>query len=217
MDDSGFAKLTPVTFFQFQFDCHQIEAQPLASLGKRLHQKKYLLPDLSELCDEEAFAEVYIGWAKEGLAVFMKVNEPFKKAYQPSVQKGDSLELFIDTRDVKTSGHNTRYCHHFFCLPEEVDGLQAGELTHFRTEDAHEWCNHEDFQVNCSLHATSYTMLFFIPAHCLHGYDPDNFDRMGFAYRINRAAGSSQHFCAVTKEFQIEQQPSLWCTLKLVS
>ena len=56
----------------------------------------------------------------------------------------------------------------------------------------------------------------FIPAECLHGYDPEQFDRLGFSYRINRYALPPQHFSVVTKEYQIEQQPSLWSHMRLV-
>lgn len=206
----------PVDFFQFGFDIHRIDPKPIDSLGKRLFQEKYRLPDLTSLCGEQSFAEVYMGWSPEGVAIHLLSQEPFKRVNYPDVTRGNSLEVFIDTRDVKTSGFNTRYCHHYYCLPNHDDGHQAGELTHFRTEDAHEWCNSEDLQFKASLHSSSYSLTLFIPAHCLVGYDPENFDRMGFAYRVNRAVGAPQHFCAVSGEFAIEQQPSLWSTLRLV-
>lgn len=207
----------PADFFQFSFDLHHIDPQPLASLGKRLYHERYRLPDLTYLCGESPFAEVYMAWNKEGLACHLLAQEPFRRANYPEVSRGDGLELFIDTRDVKSSGYNTRYCHHFFCLPEAVDAHHAGELTHFRTDDSHEWCNGDDLQVKAALHAASYSLTLFIPAHCIVGYDPDNFDRLGFAYRINRAIGPPQHFCVVGSEFQIEQQPSLWSTMRLIS
>lgn len=216
MDEETPFTLAPVDFFQFAFELRQIELEQVSSLGKRLHQEKYRLPDLSGLCSEEAFAEVYMAWTKEGIAVHVLVEEPFHRVTYPDVTRGDSLEIFLDTRDVKTSGYNTRYCHHFYCLPESIEAHQAGEITHFRTEDAHEWCNHEDLEVKASKHASSYSMTLFIPAHCLTGYDPDNFDRMGVAYRVNRTIGPPQHFSAVSSEFQVEQQPSLWVSFKLV-
>ncbi len=217
MDGDQDFSILPVDFFQFVFEVRRLDPQPASSMGKRLLHDRYRLPDLSELSGNGHFADLYMAWAPEGLAFHLHSDEPFKRAHHPDVTRGDSLELFIDTRDVKTSGYNTKYCHHFFCLPEAVDGHQAGELTHFRTEDAHEWCNPEDLIVKSSLHASSYSLNLFIPAHCLTGYDPANFDRLGFGYRMNRAGGEPQHFCASGSEFVIEQQPSLWATMRLVS
>lgn len=216
MDEETPLILTPVNFFQFSFELHKIDLQPSNTLVKRLAHDKYRLPNLSGLCAEEHFADVYMGWAEQGIAVYFHSQDPFQRVTYPDVTRGDSLEIFLDTRDVKTSGYNTRYCHHFYCLPEAIEGHQAGELTHFRTEDAHEWCNHEDLEVKAGKHGSTYTILMIIPSHCLTGYDPANFNRIGIAYRANRTAGRSQHFSAVTEEFQVEQQPSLWASFKLV-
>lgn len=59
-------------------------------------------------------------------------------------------------------------------------------------------------------------MKIFIPSQCLYGYDPKQFDRLGFTYRINRAGGQPQHFSVISQEYQIDQQPSLWGSIKLV-
>ena len=215
---------------------------------------------------------------EEGIELQVVVNQPVQECFYPDVSRGDGIELFFDTRDVKTSGYNTRFCHHFFFLPEAVDGHQAGELTRFRTEDVHDLCDpnelkiksreaiaklpaaqnrpfdascrgggsstppsmsepppHEpakpvlargvkiiDFSLAASFATTSqtssrgYSLQIFIPSQCLYGYDPDQFDRMGFSYRLNRYRGDPQHFSAVTDEYQIEQQPSLWSSVQLV-
>lgn len=199
--------LSPVNFFQLRVDCHYS--------SKGVSGQKYLLPNTSQLCGEEYFAKVYLGWNEQGLESFIEVSKPFHEAYYPDVTRGDSLELMVDTRDVKTSGYNTRFCHHFFFLPEAVDGIQAGELTRFRTEDKHELCDPNDLSVKSSIGSKQYSMKIFIPSHCLVGYDPEQFDRLGFTYRVNRRHGDAQHFSVVTSDFQIEQQPSLWSSLKL--
>lgn len=216
MDEESFVTLEPVGFFQYQLDCHRLDEQPLAALSKQLFSSKYKLPDLSPLCGEESFADVYLGWNKLGLGLHFHVNETFRHGFYPDVTRGDAAEVFIDTRDVKTSGHNTRYCHHFFCLAEPVDGYSAGELTHFRTEDAHEWCHSDVLQTKSSCKHGYYDMTLFIPASALVGYDPESFDRLGFSYRISRCYKAQQHFSASSKEYQIEQQPSLWSSVKLI-
>jgi len=178
--------------------------------------RKYLLPNTSQLCHESSFAELGMGWNQEGIEVHASISRPFLRASFPNLSQGDSLELFFDTRDVKTAGFNTRFCHHFYFLPEEVDGQMSGEITKFRTEDTHDLCDPSELKVIPHFKKTGYILQIFIPGHCLFGYDPEQFDRLGFAYRINRSGGPSQHFCVVSDDFQIEQQSSLWSSLKLV-
>lgn len=209
-----FAPITPVNFFQIQCNCHYIEPGFPKLTGNRV--RKHLLPNISQLCHEYSFAEIAMGWNSEGIEVLVSVTQPFLRASFPNLTQGDGVELFIDTRDVKTAGFNTRFCHHFYFLPEDVDGYIAGEITRFRTEDAHDLCNSSELKVMPDLKKSNYSLQIFIPAHCLFGYDPDQFDRLGFAYRINRTQGPSQHFCVVSEDYQIEQQSSLWSSLKLV-
>lgn len=212
-----FVPITPVNFFQISADCPYLpptKDKKFPTISKTEAQKM-LLPDTSDLCSEESFAEVSLGWNEEGLEAYIKVNRPFKRAFYPEVDRGDSVELFIDTRDVKTSGFNTRFCHHFFFLAEGVEGHFAGEITKFRTEDVHPLCDPSDLKVKSLVQSSGYILNIFIPSHCLYGYDPDQFKRLGFAYRINQADGFSQHYTVVTEDFPIEQQPSLWGSLIL--
>lgn len=213
-NESPIVPLSPVNFFQINADCYQLPSGSFPTLSSTL--KKYKLPDTSSLCAEEHFADLFIGWNEEGIEVLVQVSCPFQKASYPEITQGDSLELFIDTRDVKTSGYNTRFCHHLFFLPESIEGRQAGEITRFRTEDAHELCDFSKLVVNSQIKPSSYKINIFIPSQCLNGYDVNQFDRLGFTYRINRTHGSSQHFSVTTDDYQLEQQPSLWSSLKLI-
>lgn len=213
-----FVPLTPVNFFQISADCAYLprsKEQKFPCIS-RTEAPKRLLPDTSHLCGEESFAEVSIGWNEEGIEAYLQVNSSFKRVFYPEIDRGDSVELFIDTRDVKTAGFNTRFCHHFFFLPEGMHGHFAGEITRFRTEDVHPICDAKELKVKSLLQSSGYTLNIFIPCHCLYGYDPDQFNRLGFSYRINRTEGFSQHFTVTTDDFPIEQQPSLWGSLKLI-
>lgn len=209
--------LNPVNFFQISADCLRLpqnDKQSFQLTSRNYHH--YLLPNTSSLCVESPFAEVALGWSLEGLEAFVNINEKYQISQHPQVSFGDSVELFIDTRDVKTSGYNTRFCHHFFFLPESIEGVQAGEITRFRTEDTHELCNPKELVIKGEIKAKSYQLQIFIPSQCLYGYDPDQFDRLGFSYRINRFNSTPQHFSVTSDDYQIEQQPSLWSSLRLV-
>lgn len=209
---------TPVNFFQLSIDCNKLPkthpSSPFTLNEKNF--KTYLLPDLSALTSESSFADVAMGWSDAGIELFIAVKQAYLRSLYPQFDKGDSLEVCIDTRDVKTSGYNTRFCHHFYFLPESVDGQQAGELTKFRTEDAHELCNGAELKVEANLSPKSYILRCFIPASCLHGYDPEQFDRIGFTYKINRPSNSPQEFSVVAEDFKFQEQPSLWASVRLV-
>jgi len=213
-----FVPITPINFFQVTADCRHLSVEKGLSFPnlKDKTADKFLLPDTSRLCSEDKFADVSMAWHEDGLEFFVRVQEPFKHAYFPSVDLGDSVELFIDTRDVKTAGFNTRFCHHFYFLAEGVEGHFAGEITRFRTEDVHPLCDPNDLKIKSLIRSGGYSMHIFIPSHCLYGYDPAQFNRLGFSYRINRCDGFPQHFSVVTEDFAVEQQPSLWASLKLV-
>lgn len=207
----GTPALTASSYFAIVTNCYHH-----TPINKKELAGKYLLPDLSSLCQEESFANISLAWSQEGIEAQIKVKSPIRQVFYPAIDRGDSVELFFDTRDVKTSGWNTAFCHRFFFLPQPVDDVNAGENTHFRTEEMHELCNSNELQVEVTSTKNSYTLYIFIPSICLHGYDPAQFNRLGFTYRINRYGGTPQHFSAVSADYAIEQQPSLWSSLKLL-
>lgn len=208
--------LTPVHFFQMNVDCRYLDPElafPALNVKKAID---YRLPDTSMLCAEELFADVAMGWNENGLEFLIESKESFQESSDIEITQRDSVELFIDTRDIKMSGYATRFCHHFFFLPEAVEGKVAGEITRFRTEDSHELCNPLDLQVSTRVLRKGYEMHIFIPSQCLHGYDPIQVNHLGFTYRINRYGEPSQHFSVTSSDYQIEQQPSLWASFQLI-
>lgn len=212
MFEDNFIPISPLALFHVQAACLYLDPKDEKSISK----KEYGLPTLEKLTQETLFAKIHMGWNHTGLFFYCEVNTPFQDSYYPDVVKGDSVELFIDTRDVKTSGFLTKFCHHFFFLPQAIDAHQAGEITRFRTEDSHELCDSKELQVSCEFKKSGYNLNIFIPSQCLYGYDPDQFDRVGFTYRVNACGKPSQHFSVLSGEFKMEQQPSLWSSVNLV-
>lgn len=204
-------ELRSINFFALQTDIRYLNGKELVP-----DLKKNRLPDTSVLCDEFSFAQIAMGWHEEGLGFQIEVNQPYQRSSSTQIENGDSIELLIDTRDVKTSGFNTRFCHHFYFLPKNDEGLLCGEITHFRTEDRHPHCDPSLLVLKSEFSSRSYKCKIFIPSECLHGYDPNQFTRLGFTYRINRVGGGPQHFSVVGDEYQLTQQPSLWSSLRLI-
>jgi len=209
---------TAINFFQLAIECHFLPPDKKKSTflidGKNF--KKYQLPDLSKLTYEKSFAKVAMGWNNEGIEFYAIIDKPYERSVYPNLSQGDSFEVCIDTRNVKTSGYNTRFCHHFFCLAEPIEGVQSGEITKFRTEDMHELCDPKGLKVKSELSTSQYHLHFFIPSFCMHGYDPEQFDQLGFTYRINRLGSLPLHFTVKSNEYTWEQQPSLWSSIKLI-
>lgn len=204
--------LNPVHFFTISCDCHYLSKKDqIPSLSTDA------LPSTHRLTHEENFAKVAMGWHEEGISFQIQVNQAFQQSFYPDIERGDSIELFLDTRDLKSAGFNTRFCHHFFFLPQTVDQIFKGEKTHFRTEDSHALCDAQVLHCQSQIRKNDYTVKIFIPTQCLYGYDPKQFDRIGFTYRINRWGGNAQHFAVVSPDYQIDQQPSLWGSIKLIA
>lgn len=199
--------LFPADFFALSFDLLYSKKTPS---GK----KSFLLPDTSSLLGEESFAKVFLAWNEKGIFIEAEIDKLFEECFFPEYSEGDSLELFFDTRDLKTTGFATRFCHHFLILPRAIDGVQSQEITHFRTEDRHPLCDPSELEVEVKFGRNDYKLEIFIPSSCLQGYDPLSFDRLGFTYRINRYQGPPQHFSVSSQFYSIQQQPSLWSSLK---
>lgn len=200
--------MSPVQFFGVTADCLTIR-------GKLKADKEHLLPSTADLLAEDSFADVFAGWTVDKLAFHIAVKVPFQKIGEGDFRKGDSVEIFIDTRDMKTKATISKFCHHFVFFPREAQNFYGREITRFRNDDMHRLCHPEDLQVTPKIEKKGYSLSIEIPAHCLHGFDPLSFSRIGFTYRINRAEGPPQHFAVSSEEYTIEQHPATWGTLKL--
>jgi hypothetical protein len=202
--------LTPLEFFTLEGQLLYSKVPPSAKLMRR----KFLLPDLSEWQAEERFAAVAMAWSEAGIFVDVFVEKPFEEALYPRFSEGEAVELFFDTRDLKGAGFATRFCHQFIFLPQPVQGISAQEISHFRTEDTHPLCDSADLQVTAEIGKKDYELRIFIPANCLHGFDPSSFEKIGFTYRIHRFKGAPQHFALSSQHFSLEQHPRLWASFK---
>ncbi len=207
--------LLPLEFFSLSCSIRHA-AFSLTAPSSRAMRSSHALPDTSELLGEERFSDVALSWSEEGICLEAFIDKPFEEVYFPFFSKGDALELFFDTRDLKTAGFATRFCHHFVILPQAVQEIQAIETTHFRTEDTHPLCDPNDLVVQADFKDNAYSVRILIPTHCLHGYDPKSYDRIGFTYRIHRYGGKPQHFAVSSEHFAIEQSPRLWASLTMI-
>ncbi len=176
---------------------------------------KHFLPDFSCLLAEEKFSDVSLAWNEDGLMGCVSIEKPFEASFFPEYTKGDCVEIFIDTRDNKEMSFASSFCHVFVFFAKETDGVFVEEVTRFRMEDTHPLCNPEDIHLEATLQKSSYKLFFSLPKEVLHGYDPLQFSRLGFAYRIHRYKGAAAYFPFSSKAFDPLQNPSLWASLTL--
>ena len=199
----GMDPLTPADFF---------------SVHKELPCKcMTAIPDLSLLLNEESFASLYLRWDEEGIQGKLDVRKPFETSLFPEYSKGDCIELFLDTRDNKRSCVISRFCHRFLVFGGEVQGLQAQEITRLRPDEERPLCDPADLGVERVVAETGYTLLFTLPRHALHGYNPYEFSRIGFAYQVHRFGGKPQQFPFSAKQFAPWQYPNLWASFTLTT
>jgi hypothetical protein len=203
--------LLPIDFFSIQFD---------VPFAQNIPKKSFLthtgnIPETHIYLEEEKFADVSLFWNQEGIFGEILVQKEFQESNLPDYENGDSVEIFIDTRDMKKAGFATRFCHHFVFLAHPVQGIKAQEVTKFRSEDTHPLCDESLLLLDVKYEKKSYSLAFFIPSQCLLGYEPDLFPRLGFTYKINRYKGPSQHLSISSMHFDIMQNPSLWASINL--
>lgn len=203
--------LAPVNFFPLEVDVYSLKDEGLQSLSE-----KYALPDTSEFTDELPWANVRLGWHSKGIAVEVESRLPVKETFPLTELKGDRVELFFDTRNRKDHGFVSRFCHHFVFLPLPFEEKKAAEITRLRLGEEHPLADPESLLCETKHTTKGYKMKMFIPSEALYGYDTASFDLLGFTYRIASAGGALQHFSVITREFPVEQRPSLWSTLNLI-
>lgn len=194
--------VVPLECFAVRCELLYASNQPSVAVMRR----DFLLPSTSRLLNESSFAEVGVAWNEQ--AIYCDVF--LHKSLDPT----DKIELFFDTRDLKTVSFTHRFCHHFLILPQTtVDETPAQEITTFRTEDKHLLCLPEDIKLEVLDNRKSYVIRVIIPAYCLHGYDPKQFPRIAMNYRLCEQGRCYQHFSS--SHPLIEQQPRYWASCLL--
>jgi len=177
------------------------------------------LPALQKIYGNNAYVKAYMAWDMHMLAFRFEVETKRIVVSYPAIEKGDAIELFIDTRNVKTARSTHRFYHHFFFLPERIEGVQCGECTHFRTEDRHSLALAKDFHIQVEMTKKGYTASIEIPAECLHGYHPEAGEHVGLYYRVHRFDQSEEKWAAEEWAFSSEKDlhlhPHLFPTIIL--
>jgi len=187
-------------FFRYEYPLHFFKELPLDDAHK------LPVPHFSE---EKPRHEVRLGWSYDGIAC--RVFYP-KKTFKPGVD-GDAIELFFDTRDQQDAPYPTRFCHHFLLFPEPIQGIAGREVTRFRGDETHPHADPNLFEVSTKSAFTGTYVDIFIPKDAFFGFDPNQFNRIGFSYRISQEGALPE---SLVSSKELASLPSLWSTLVLV-
>lgn len=217
------AELIPPRFlFRVAYPCRYVPALPredsdrLLDLPRACQIDNFAAPD--ERCN---YAEVFLAWNESGLGLQVDVRgkeQPLKgDAARPRAV--DGVTLWIDTRAARASHRASRYCHQFHFLPTgagpDADEPVFSQVKINRALQDAPLCQPSAVPFRVAHIKTGYTLEAFLPAAVLHGFDPEQNQKLGFYYRV-RDAELGEQVLSVGSDFPYGEDPSLWSVLELV-
>ncbi len=213
--------LTARAFFQYRV--------PMAPLPPRLRvdgglgewTPAHRLPDLSAIDGAREFAEVYGGWADDGLAFGVRVGNKTSFHHDPKDPlRSEALLLWIDTRDARDIHRATRYCHSLQVFPTGAG--PAGRRPLVRKQRAawqpeNQPPNFDVRKVRAASRVARdhYTLEIHIPARILHGFDPAECATLGLFVQVLDSEHGEQ-FWPYPAPLPFWQDPSLWAAVELI-
>lgn len=202
-------------FFSCSFACPRRTIAVDGVLGE--WDETCRLPGLMGVEGREEFAQVQVAWNERGLCLGLQVKGKTRYKLDPkNYWQGDCLEVWVDTRDLKDSRRATRYCHHFYVLPggRGKDGLTpiARQVPIDRAREQAPPCPEDSIEVGLRRLKRGYQLELCLPAAGLNGYQPQEFNRLGFNYVLHDTELGSQSWTADRDQ---STDPGSWGTLEL--
>ena len=207
-------------FFNFAFPC-PYRSQPPAPDGDMSDwDDGCRIPDLMALDVGSSFADLWMAWNEDGLRLALDVKGNLSPEVLPRQPlAGDSLQVWLDTRDVRDAHRASRYCHHFCFAPGGGGRSRRKPLARqFRIRRARSHgriCDPALLGVASRISKSGYRMEVHIPADAMTGFDPEENTRLGFTYVLKDHALGRQ-FWTADEPLPVAYDPSLWGTVELV-
>jgi len=209
-------------WFRIAAGCPRIERIPQAEGAGRLLDlpESSALPDLRQLDQGASWAQIRVGWNPGGLGIAVLAEGVASEQLDRDRPEGfAAAQFWVDTRDTRTVGRATRFCHRF--MAELKPGKARGQLD---VKAAHRpiaqasaeppICPPELIAARAEVSRDGWMLELFLPARALNGFDHETNRRLGFAYQIADYVRDDQFF-TVGREFPVGENPSLWSTLEL--
>jgi hypothetical protein len=179
---------------------------------------RHRLPDLA--LDGGTFATMWMAWSPEALWFAVRVERTRPPQVMPNrPAAGDCIELYIDTRDVRSAHRAGRYCHKFIMAPVGRSGrAQKPFFDHVdvaRATASPPKVLPEQVELAAVVDREFYSMEIRIPAEALFGYDIETNRRLGFAYVVHDIERPMQVW-PHESELPLWVDPGLWAVVELV-
>lgn len=211
--------VAPTMLFQFALPCYS--SKVLWKAGGTKLTKKFELPRLCELEGEKPYGDLRLSWNEDGLVFFLTVKGKKQdlECQATEAMKSDGLHLFIDTRDTHNVHRASRFCHHFVFLPAGSGKKNcqpwAQRYSIHRAREHPSPAKPDDLDVIASVQKTGYQLFGRIGRDAMMGYDPEEHKQLGFSYLIVDQELGEQSL-AMSSEYPVRENPSLWQTIDLV-
>ena len=179
--------------------------------------KANLLPDLMALDGKDSFADVYFGWREDGVYLGFEIKGAPGLEIQPTRPlKGDGIQVWLDTRDVRSAHRASRFCHHFYFLPTGGTSNRpvAAQVRIRRARAQDKPCEPQSITVAARVTKKGYRLSAYLPSDILIGFEPDDNTRFGFTYLIRDRKLGRQYWTA-DEPLPVSYDPSLWGTIVL--
>ena len=212
-------KIPARAFFNFAFACPYRSEDPTVDGDLGDWDENSRIPDLTSIEGKQPFADLYMAWSNAGLFFAVHVRKaPALKVQPARPLRGDGLQLWVDTRDVRDAHRASRYCHHFYFLPTgggKGGRRPLGGQVRIRRARAHaKVCDSGQLQVASRVSRSNYRMEIHLPASVLTGFDPEENRRLGFTYLL-RDRKLGRQFLTMDETLPVSVDPSLWATVEL--
>ncbi len=211
--------IPPRYMFRFAVDIHH--CKPIWSPKGVSLGEQYQLPNLGQLDQDRAFAEVRMAWSPEGVAWWVRVEDKLQVPWcrESRLEESDGLHVWIDTRATTNVHRATRFCHRFVFLPagggRDAQQPVADQLLINRARENARPVRARELQVASRVTKSNYELSAFAPAEALGGFDPSSQPRLSFTYAIVDRERGLQTFSA-GPGIPYEEDPSCWAEAHLV-
>ncbi len=205
--------------FKFSYACPYRATAPKLDGCLAGWEDAYRIPDLTALDGDVAFADLFMAWNETGLYFAVRVEGSRADVLPRQPLKGDGLQIWIDTRDVRDAHRASRYCHHFYFLPKGTGrGGRSPIGKQMRIRRARSYgrlCDPQILRVASTVLDSGYRMEIHLPPEALIGFDPEENNRLGFTYLLRDGKGGRQYWTA-DDPLPVSYDPSLWGRVELV-
>lgn len=179
------------------------------------------MPGLVELEGRTGWTDVRAAWSEEGIALSVHVKGKTQALWcrRSSPEDSDSVQFWIDTRDVHNVHRAGRFCHRFLLLPtgggKRLDEPVIQWMPIHRARQQPRAIPAGDLQVHGAITADGYRLDCLLKKRALTGFDPAEHPRLGFNYAVLDRELGEETF-TVPSPMPYQEDPSLWATLELV-